>query len=480
MTKIVLAGADSSGNEGHPPLGLGYIASYLRKYADIKDIAIVEKDDDLFGSIVRQRPDIVGIGSVSVLFNNATKLAERIKQELDIPVIIGGQHITSIPQTLPAPFNVGVVGEGEQTMLELIKTFERDGGFGKEALGGIKGVVFHDGGKLTMTPRRALIEPLDSIPYPARDLFLMEKHYLKPRRIISKTNLNRGTHMLTSRGCPFNCVFCASSCFWQHKIRFFSPEYVIGEMKELINTYRTEVICLFDDLFIANKDRLEKIAELVKQEGINKQVQFRCSARADLLDERTCQLLKDMSVHTVSVGFESGSEKMLSYLKRNTSTVEDNTRAAKLLKKYGFEIEGLFMLASPHETKEDMLQTLDFIKKNDIDTVELCFTTPFPGTDLWEYAKQKGLVSDSMDWGLLDLQSVPNFNKQIFMNDQMSKEEFMQVYELFRKELEKRNMALKIRARDLLSPSIVKRGLSNPQAAAKFAYYAMRRKLGWT
>jgi len=480
MTKIVLAGADShyDGSEGYPPLGLAYVASYLRKYAGISEIAIAEKDDDLLGSIVRQRPDIVGIGSTSVLFGSATNLAAQIKEKLDIPVIVGGPHVTCIPTTLPKAFDVGVVGEGERTMLELIQAFEKDGGLKKESLRKINGLTFFDGGKLTVTPKRELIEPLDSIPYPARDLFLMEKHYMKPRRIISKVNLNRGTHMLSSRGCPFNCVFCASSCFWRHKIRFFSPEYVIGEMKELIGKYNVEVIALFDDLFIANKDRLEKIVGLIKKEGIEKSIAFRCLARADMTDEKTCQLLKDMNVHTVSVGFESGSEKMLKYLKRNTVTLEQNVRAAKLLKQYGFEIDGLFMLGSPYETRVDMMKTLDFIKSSDIDTIELCFTTPFPGTDLWEYAKERGLVSDDMDWSLLDLKSyATDFNKMIFLNDQMSKEEFLQVYEIFQKDVERRNLSINLKLKDLISFNMLKRAVAYPNLIPKFMYFAMMKKI---
>lgn len=474
----MLTNMDVTGEEGHPPLGLGYIASYLRKYSDFNNISIVEKESNLLNSIIRRKPDIVGIASVSVQFNNAVKLAEEIKKELDIPVIIGGQHITSIPHVLPNVFDLAVVGEGEETILELIKTFSEDGKFKQEKLNKIKGIAFYKDNKLVATQRRELIQPLDKIPYPARDLFKMKEHYLLPRKIISKTNLNRGTHMLTSRGCPYNCVFCASSCFWKHRIRFFSPEYVIGEMKELIEKYGVKVICIFDDLFIVDKKRLEKIVEMIKKENIEKQVMFRCSVRADLIDEKTCHMLKQMNVHTVSVGFESGSKRVLNYLKRNTAKVENNSRAAKLLKKYDFEIEGLFMIGSPYETREDMMKTMKFIKENDIDTIELCLTTPFPGTDLWEYAKQKGLVSDNMDWSLLDLQSVPDLDKQIFLNDQMSKEEFLQIYELFRKEVEKRNFALNLKASDILSKNLLKKGISNPHLTLKYLYFSMRRKLG--
>jgi len=300
--------------------------------------------------------------------------------------------------------------------------------------------------------------------------------YLEPRRTISKIKLSRGTHMFTSRGCPFNCVFCSSSCFWQRRIRYNSPEYVVGEINHLIEKYKVDGICIFDDLFIADKERLKKIVDLIDENKINEKVSFRCSVRSDLINEEVCKLMKKMNVQTTTIGFESGSPKVLAYLKRNTMTIEDNKRAAELLHKYGFEIEGLFMLASPGETKDDMMMTLDFIKNNFIDTIQLSITTPYPGTELWNYALEKGLVSNDMDWSRLDLKPNEDLSNQLTMVDTMSKEEFSEIYDLFRKEVEKRNVRI-VSMKNLLSLSLIKKGIRNPRKVFNYLYHSMKKKL---
>lgn len=475
MKDLVLVSNPVSGEEGHPPLGLAYIASYLRKYSDTK-VGIIDKEKEIVKAIVKEKPNILGLTSVTVNFSNVMKIAEAVKAELDIPIIIGGEHITSMPQNLPKSIDIGVIGEGERTVLELMNFFSNNGNLNSDELKKINGITFRKDDKTIVTGRRELIDPLDKIPYPARDLFKM-KEYLKPKQIISKTDFSRGTHMFTSRGCPFNCVFCSSSNFWCHKIRFNSSEYIVGEINEMIEKYKVDALCIFDDLFIARKDRLETLVDLIKKEKINERVAFRCSVRSDLVSDEICKLLKEMNVRTVSIGFESGSPEILKYLKSNTMKIEDNRKAAQLLHKYGFEIEGLFMIGSPFETKKDLMMTLNFIKNNPIDTIQLSFTTPFPGTGLWNYALEKKLVSNDMDWNLLDLKSETT-DTQIFLSDRITKEEFSEVYELIKKEVNKRNYVLNIRPSEVFSWSLIKKGLYNPKSLFNYFYFTMRKKIG--
>jgi magnesium-protoporphyrin IX monomethyl ester (oxidative) cyclase len=473
--RIVLVNNPAS-DEGHPPLGLAYLAAYARKYSGMElEFKVVDKEKDPLKEIANFRPDVVGVSSVVMLMNNSVRLAEGIKERLpDVPLILGGPHITTHPYRLPRPFDIGVVGEGERTFTELI-TALANGGIKSAKSGGISGLLYEAEGRTVATPRRPLIENLDEVPIPARELFDM-RSYLAPRKIISKKTLHRGTHILASRGCPFACTFCASSKFWERRVRFFSPEYVVAEMQHLIDNYKVNAICIFDDIFIANKDRLRKIVELVKAKGLDKQVVFSCSVRANLVSDETCGLMKDMNVNTVAVGFESGSEKVLRYLKGETVSPEVNHRAATLLKKWGFEVEGLFIVASPHETKDDTIKTLEFIRAHEIDTVQVSFATPFPGTGLWEYAKSKGFVSDEMDWSELNL-NFPNNAQELerkkFMCD-MTKEEFLQVAELIRAEIAKRNALVRIRLADLGSADLWRRALKHPTLALRHACGLLR------
>ncbi|MDD5417133.1 MAG: radical SAM protein, partial [Candidatus Aenigmarchaeota archaeon] len=286
--------------------------------------------------------------------------------------------------------------------------------------------------------------------------------------------VSRATHMFTSRGCPFACRFCSSSHFWERKLRMFSPEYVVGEMNELVNKYRVEEILLFDDLFASDLDRLKKIVNLIKEDKINEKVDFGCLSRVDIMNDERMRLLKEMNVLQIDFGFESGSQRILNYLKRDTTTVEMNRKAVELSHKYGMKVHGFFMIGAPDETKEDMHKTLDFIKSNKIDTVTLCVVTPYPGTEIWEEAKQRGLVSDNMDWNLLDL--TPEKGNFVYLNKTMPKEEFLQIYDDFKRQIEVNQYAVSFKMKDVLSPFVMKYAVTHPREAWRYLYNSVLRK----
>jgi len=445
---------------GHPPLGLAYIASYLRKYGGFDDIVIIDKEDTMKG-VMRERPDVVGFSLHSIEVKDGIELAKQIKSELDIPIIVGGAHFTFLPKTLPKQFDIAAMGEGEQTVLELMQSYEKCGGFETEELKKIKGIAFRHKNSIKVNERRPLIPDLDKLPFPARDLLDMEHFYLKPRRIF-RGFVRKGTHMITSRGCPYRCVFCCSTNFWQ-KTRFHSAEYVVNEIKELIETYKVEAITIYDDLFVADRKRVEKIVNLMKQEGLQDEAIFCCTGRANLMDDKLCKLLKEMGVVNMMFGLESGSQKILSYLKKDTVTVEQNKRAVRIAKKYGFFVEGSFMIGSPNETKEDMMKTLDFIKQNPLDYAAFYITTPHIGTELWDHAKSHGMVSEDMDYSKENLHPTENFEQNIFINKKVTKEEFSEIVREFGEVCDRINFgSINLKYRDVLSPDLWKRIITEP------------------
>ena len=249
--KVALVNVSHSIKNNDPPLGLAYLAAYARKYGSFSDFVIVDAEEPLV-VLRKEKPDIVGMGPITGQYIEANLLAGRIKSEMGTPILIGGHHISALPQHLSSShFDIAVIGEGERTVLELLQAFQSKWRFEESDLEKINGIVFKTGeGKCRTTHPRDLIRNLDEIPFPARDLLSMKRSYITLRRSeFGEPGVY--THMMTSRGCPYKCVFCMPTHFWGRP-RFHSPEYVVAEMKHLKESYGVEGILIFDDLFLAN------------------------------------------------------------------------------------------------------------------------------------------------------------------------------------------------------------------------------------
>lgn len=406
----------------YPNLGLGYIISGLRQHFGHQRFDFKVVDRGVTRKIERFQPQIIGISSVTQNFNLAKRYA-RVAKSHKIPVIVGGVHISALPNSMSPHMDIGCIGEAEETMVELFEIFLDRGSFPKEQLKKIKGVVFWENGRLYVTEKRDPIGNLDSLPLPARDVFKMEKH----------------SYIFSSRGCPYRCTFCASSRFWG-KVRFFSAEYVVKEIEELVNKYNVRMISFFDDLFVANKSRLKEIVNLMKKTKLPKKVKLTCSCTANRIDDETGRLLKEMNVLSVGMGLESGCERTLKYLKGNAFSLEDNFRAVKTLEKYGIKANASFVIGSPLETREEIMETYKFIQNNPLTLVDVYVLTPFPGTPIWAYAKERGLVSDDMDWDRVNVNFESNYKNAIILSQKLDRDEIIKLYWKFRKQRLYRNL----------------------------------------
>jgi len=361
------------------PLGLAYLASYLRSHMDGLTIKIShacsEKTLETF------QPDIVGLSSVTQNFHKAKQLARFCKSRGHV-VIVGGVHITLMPHTLTPDMDLGVCGEGEETFLEVVRKLKQEG-FERNGFQEIPGLVFRDeNGGLRQTERRPQIDPLDRIPFPARELL-----YKKAGNIF----------LMSSRGCPFNCRFCSSSEFWTSS-RYFSSGYVVAEIRSVLDRYQPTHISFWDDLFGVNKQRLRDMIAEMKNLNIPASTTFSATCRAERVDEELVRLLKQMNVTQVALGLESGSDRILKELKGGTASVARNAAAVRLLDQQGIQPVGSFCIGSPQETEEDLRETLSFIREMPLAKLGVFVLTPLPGTELWEWAKKKGKVSDDMPW----------------------------------------------------------------------------------
>lgn len=391
----------------HPPLGLGYIASSLRKeFGDTFVFKIIR--DNLTDAIQSFQPDVVGISSVSKNYNVAKEHA-RVAKQAHLPVIIGGVHISFMPQTLTQDMDIGIAGEGERTILDVMSLFIANKRFDKSELSQIEGVMYRDGDKVTVTKPRPLIRPIDSIPYPARDLLEIEKH----------------AHMLSSRGCPYHCAFCSTSRYTGNQARYASAEYVADEIEFIYKSYGAKYITIYDDLFAMNSKRVARIVELLGAKNILGKLEFAVNSRTDMVTEELATVFQQMNVKAVGLGVESGCQETLDYLKSGGITVEDNANAIRILRKHKIKPYCSIIIGSPYEDEEALRQTVKFIEENKVEFMDINVLVPFPGTPVWDYAKSRGLVDDDMDWRKLF------FNityEPIILSEKMSRKEILKIY----------------------------------------------------
>jgi len=366
-------------------LGLGYIASTLRRQFG-KTIIFKVVDGNLSEWIKAFKPDIVGISSMSKNYGVAVEHA-RVAKQANLPVIMGGVHITELPQTFTKNMDVGIVCEGERTIVDVMMAFLSSGSLSPADLKGIYGIIYWDGDELIQAPERTLIKPLDWIPYPARDLVPVLPH----------------TNILTSRGCPYNCAFCATSHYTRNQVRYASPEYVVGEIESLYRDHQVKYITVYDDQFAMSKDRVVKIHDLLASRNLIGKIGYSVNIRADFITDGLAEIFHSMNVQVVAFGAESGHQETLTYLKSGGITIEDNARAIQILKRHHIKPYCAFILGAPYETKQQAMETIEFILGNDLDDFDFFMMTPYPGTAIWDYAKERGLVSDDMDWSRLDM-----------------------------------------------------------------------------
>jgi len=402
----------------YPQLGLGYLVSYVRKKLghNTHEFKVINKRVE--ETLDTFKPDLVGISCFSPNYSIAKQYACLCKQR-NLPVIVGGIHISLLPESFSEDMDVGILFEGEETMAELVHLYDSLGRLDAENLSSVKGIFYRREGRLHYTESRPLIEKIDCIPYPARELLDL-----------------KGTHlsMFTSRGCPYRCIFCASSRFWT-TTRFASARYIAGEIKDLYYNYGAKLISFYDDLFIANKQRLHDLLDILARENILGKVRFSCSARSNLVNDKMAKLLRELGVVSVALGLESGHPRVLKYLKGGNVTIEDNTTAVKVLAQNGITPNAAFVIGSPTETKEEIMTTYNFIKSVPLRNFNVYVLTPFPGTPIWQEAVEKGLISEDFDnWPVLDaVHFTKHYKKAIIVSQNLSRKELHVIYKAFQR-----------------------------------------------
>lgn len=434
-----------------PPLGLAYISAYLKE-RDI-ECSIIDKEKNIVKAVKKENPDIVGFSAMLLDYDKIIQTARDVK-ELGFKVIVGGVQITTMPSSISV-FDVGVISEGEETTFDLLS---------RKNLKKTDGIVYRKKGKIIMNRPRFLIEPLDKIPIPDREALPM-KTYLKPRKG-SFNKFGKFLGLFTSRGCPYRCAFCSSSAFWK-RIRLHSSERVVQEIKLLIERYMVDGIIIWDDLFAVSSKRLELIVKKLKEENID--IPFQAFGRANLINKKVCESLKEMNVTSIAFGLESGSEKILNYLKKGTVTVEQNYNALKLCKKYGLRTQGHFIIGSPKETVDDIKLTLKLMKNENLDEVYIHYLTPFPGTSIWEEAKEMGMVSDDINNLKLSEFSLVGFHPNMNFNKIIPENEMKDWYKTLSQVEREKNY--NIDKKNIFKLGLLVKAIKNPREAVRYIFH---------
>jgi len=392
----------------YPPMGVCYLSSYLKERFEDAQTSLVELvmgEDKKYSirKILETNPDVVGFTTYTVGFHEIQDFCTLLKEIApDIPIWLGGPHITSLPHTLPISAEIGVIGEGEESVAELYNAYREEKCPSSERLSAIKGICFRNRtGDIQITAHRDYIENIDTIPPPDLSILNM-KWYTAYKRLLTMKGNYRGFLVLSSRGCPFKCRFCQASAQWG-KCRYHSAERVVAEIKNIRKEYPyLTAMNIIDDLFIGDRKRLREIVKLIIEKELHKGIVFNVNGHVNMINREVLDLLKSINVVQIAFGFESGSERVLDFLKKGSATVEKNCLAAQLTHEYGIGVGGQFMIGAPGETEAEILETISFIAATPMSHVHVSVTTPLPGTELWEMCKEQGLVSDQMDWRKLD------------------------------------------------------------------------------
>lgn len=377
---------------GYPwyvPPGLSYIAAMLVKFkydTEIMDVnAHRYPNKTVIKKIKNNPPDIFAITAMINSAGYVSWITNRLKKEFpDKKIILGGTITSMTPKTLfkYSGVDIQILGEGEQTIIDLLQTLEKKGD-----LKNVDGIIYKENNKIITTAPRKQIEDINTIPFPAYDLFPMEI-YLSNR---PPKELELGGKILgltTSRGCPYQCIFCFKPFYG---IRLRSAENIFEEVKMLKEKYKITGLHIFDDCAIFPIKRMERFCDLLLKNKMN--LQWVCMGRINLMTEKLLRKMKKAGCRRIQYGIESGSNKILKIIGKGF-TIEQAEETINLTRKVGIIINATFIFGLPGEDEKTMQETIDFIKKMDLEINKIFFPIPYPGTRLYKMALEQGKIVD--------------------------------------------------------------------------------------
>lgn len=372
----------------YPPLGLASIAAVIRQtgrfQVTILDALGLGMGMEQFREeLLRIRPTVLGLSAYTTTVVQALDAAAEAKKALPgIRVVLGGPHPSVRPEELITQDSVDFVvrGEGEITLPLLLDRIEE----GSEDYDGIPGLTYKVAGEIRQNPGQSFVQDLDSLPWPSRDDLPM--HIYRPSSG-AYTRLPIAS-MITSRGCPFKCTFCSRTVFG-NTVRFQSPAKVLDEIEYLIDRFGIKEIYFADDCFTLSRERTEEICELILERELD--LTWICSTRVNLVDEKLLRKMKQAGCASIAYGIETADSEQLKNMKKGI-TLDNAKEIVTLTMKMGMEARTSYIFGLPGETMESLERTLALALEINSDFAIFNLATPRPGTELYNEAKEKGLL----------------------------------------------------------------------------------------
>ncbi|HOK03739.1 MAG TPA: radical SAM protein [Victivallales bacterium] len=443
------------------PLGVLYLSSFLKKKSHnviVIDAAAENLDNnEIIRRIIKHDAKLVGISSTSVALQNSKILAKNLKSELNVRTVIGGPHISSNPDDISKlnEFDFGIIGEGELSLANLAEKIQENSNDFSE----VPNLIWRRGEEVVRNERIQYIENLDILPFPDRDALTDIELYRPPIGCYLREPV---VSIITSRGCPYQCIFCDKSVFG-NKIRFFSSEYVISEIEMIIRKYKARELAFVDDTFPCNRKRFIEILESIIRK--NFKIRWSCMSNANDLNEDIIMLMKKAGCWQIAIGIESGDDEILKKIKKKTNT-EQIRRIVTFAHKLNIFVKGFFMIGHPGEDMKSIEKTKKFALSIPLTDITYTIATPIKGSEFYNMA-----ISGKFGYFENVKPSELNYWKPIFIPKNLNKEILLKKQKEFFKDFYLRPQIL---YRQILKIRSIKNLIRFIRTAIKIVFIALQ------
>jgi len=388
--KILLIEPNIEGYALMPSMALAVLKAFVNEKtkhkAEIADFIFHKKDwkEYLKARIERFKPDLIGFSVLSFDYDQASKMAEFIKDNYHIKIILGGVHVTLMPEEVITNPRVDIIciGEGEYPIKKILDK--------KLNCKNVKGIWYKNNGKIIKNQNLKLIENLDKIPYPDWSDFDLKKYFL-----INDNHLP----IMASRGCPYDCTYCSNHALKKKLIgryvRFRSVDNVMREIELRIEKHYNlgmRYLFFYDDTFILNKDFVFEFCKKFKERGFDKKIKWNINVRANLVTDEIIKLLKESGCYEVRMGVESGNENIRNKLYKRGMSEEQIYNAVRIIKKYGLRLRVQFIVGAPYDSVETMNESYKMARRINADYTLFPIMMPLPATEIKEICEKEDLI----------------------------------------------------------------------------------------